>query len=49
MLEEHRRMLEKQPEMELTEKAKKLRQACFKANYKRKRALQAPFTQISYE
>ena len=32
-------MVETQPEMELTEKAKKIRQACFKANYKRKRSL----------
>ncbi|KAK6926025.1 RWP-RK domain [Dillenia turbinata] len=38
MLEEHKRMLEKVPEMELTERTKKLRQACFKANYKKRRS-----------
>ncbi|CAN4089548.1 unnamed protein product [Withania somnifera] len=37
MLEEHQRMLERVPEMELTERTKKLRQACFKANYKKRR------------
>ncbi|CAI9092587.1 OLC1v1027872C1 [Oldenlandia corymbosa var. corymbosa] len=39
MLEEHKRMLRRIPEMELTDKTKKLRQACFKANYKKRRAL----------
>lgn len=39
MLEEHKRMVERIPEMELTERTKKLRQACFKANYKRRRSL----------
>lgn len=39
MLEEHKRLLEEVPDMELTEKTKKLRQACFKANYKNKRSL----------
>ncbi|KAJ8554289.1 hypothetical protein K7X08_024967 [Anisodus acutangulus] len=43
MLEEHQRMLEKIPEMELTERTKKLRQACFKANYKKRRAMAAAF------
>ncbi|XVE58351.1 hypothetical protein DITRI_Ditri04bG0163100 [Diplodiscus trichospermus] len=38
MLEEHQRMLEKLPDMELTERTKKLRQACFKANYKKRRS-----------
>ncbi|KAJ1388484.1 RWP-RK domain [Sesbania bispinosa] len=43
MLEKHKMMLEKLPGMELNEETKKLRQACFKANYKRRRylALQA--------
>ncbi|XP_060202780.1 protein RKD4 [Lycium barbarum] len=41
MLEEHQRMLEKVPELELTERTKKLRQACFKANYKKRRASMA--------
>ncbi|KAI3471226.1 hypothetical protein Pfo_027889 [Paulownia fortunei] len=40
MLEEHKRMVEKIPEMELTERTKKLRQACFKANYKKRRSMQ---------
>ncbi|KAE8705275.1 Protein RKD1 [Hibiscus syriacus] len=39
VLEEHQRMLEKVPDMELTERTKKLRQACFKANYKKRRSL----------
>lgn len=41
MLEEHKRILEVKPDMELTEKTKKLRQACFKANYKKRRYLLA--------
>ncbi|XP_022737066.1 protein RKD4-like [Durio zibethinus] len=40
-LEEHKRMLEKLPDLELTERTKKLRQACFKANYKKRRSLAA--------
>lgn len=36
-LEEHKRRMEEDPEIELTERTKKLRQACFKANYKRRR------------
>lgn len=39
MLEEHERLMQKLPDMELTEKTKKLRQACFKANYKKRRSL----------
>ena len=39
MLEEHKRLLEQLPDMELPERAKRLRQACFKANYKKKRTL----------
>ncbi|KAL7003626.1 hypothetical protein U1Q18_004777 [Sarracenia purpurea var. burkii] len=39
MLEEHRRMVEMLPELELTDRTKKLRQACFKANYKKRRSL----------
>ncbi|KAL9312863.1 hypothetical protein ACSQ67_018315 [Phaseolus vulgaris] len=37
MLEKHKRLLEKLPGLEISAKAKKLRQACFKANYKRRR------------
>ncbi|KAG5019216.1 Protein RKD4 [Glycine soja] len=42
-LERQKRLLEKLPGLELSEEAKKLRQACFKANYKKRRcmALQA--------
>ncbi|KAF7830728.1 protein RKD4 [Senna tora] len=39
MLEKHKRLVEKLPDLELSEKTKKLRQACFKANYKRRRSL----------
>ncbi|KAA3456798.1 protein RKD4 [Gossypium australe] len=39
MLEEHQRMLEKVPDLELTDRTKKLRQACFKANYKKRRSI----------
>ncbi|KAK8969803.1 Protein RKD4 [Platanthera guangdongensis] len=35
-LQAHRRLMEENPEIQLTEKTKKLRQACFKANYKRR-------------
>ncbi|WOK91362.1 hypothetical protein Cni_G00053 [Canna indica] len=38
-LEEHRKKMEENPEMQLTERTKRLRQACFKANYKRRRML----------
>ncbi|KAG6499478.1 hypothetical protein ZIOFF_039267 [Zingiber officinale] len=38
-LEQHKRMIEDNPEMELTERTKRLRQACFKANYKRRRLM----------
>lgn len=40
MLEEHKRWVERVPETELTERTKKLRQACFKANYKKRRSMQ---------
>ncbi|XP_078168685.1 RWP-RK domain-containing protein [Carex rostrata] len=36
-LEALERLIEENPEMQLTEKTKKLRQACFKANYKKRR------------
>ncbi|KAH1112855.1 hypothetical protein GLYMA_04G234600v4 [Glycine max] len=38
-VEKHKRLLEKLPGMELSEEAKKLRQACFKANYKKRRCM----------
>ncbi|KDP25768.1 hypothetical protein JCGZ_23923 [Jatropha curcas] len=37
MLEEDKRLVEDVPDTELTERTKRLRQACFKANYKKKR------------
>ncbi|KAM0071096.1 putative transcription factor Nin-like family [Helianthus debilis subsp. tardiflorus] len=37
MLEEQKRMIMKVPEMELPQRTKKLRQACFKASYKKRR------------
>ncbi|XP_047325234.1 protein RKD4 [Impatiens glandulifera] len=36
MLEHHKRMLEKKPELDLTDRTKRLRQACFKLNYKKR-------------
>ncbi|KAK9093958.1 hypothetical protein Scep_025427 [Stephania cephalantha] len=39
MLEEDKRLMVKMPELELSERTKRLRQACFKANYKRRRTL----------
>lgn len=41
MLEEHQRLLEKMPDMELNDSTKKLRQAIFKDNYKKRRCLEA--------
>lgn len=39
MLEQERRLLEQRPYVELEEKTKRLRQACFKASYKKRRLL----------
>lgn len=39
MLEQERRLLEQKPYVELEEKTKRLRQACFKASYKKRRLL----------
>ncbi|KAG6574250.1 Protein RKD4, partial [Cucurbita argyrosperma subsp. sororia] len=36
-LEEHKRLVEELPDMDLTHRTRRLRQACFKANYKKKR------------
>ncbi|XP_022968161.1 protein RKD4 [Cucurbita maxima] len=36
-LEEHKRLVEELPNMDLTHRTRRLRQACFKANYKKKR------------
>uniref|UniRef100_A0A0D9WNK1 RWP-RK domain-containing protein n=1 Tax=Leersia perrieri TaxID=77586 RepID=A0A0D9WNK1_9ORYZ len=39
MLQEERKLLEQKPYVQLEEKTKRLRQACFKANYKKRRLL----------
>ncbi|XLT55629.1 hypothetical protein HN873_048233 [Arachis hypogaea] len=39
VLEQEIKMLEQVPEMKLTQETKKLRQACFKVNYKRRKLL----------
>lgn len=39
ILEEEKKMIEKKPEVQLEEKTKRLRQAYFKANYKKRRLL----------
>ncbi|KAG9448216.1 hypothetical protein H6P81_014344 [Aristolochia fimbriata] len=38
-LEKYKKLMEKRPELQLTEETKKLRQACFKANYKKRRLM----------
>uniref|UniRef100_A0A7N1A483 RWP-RK domain-containing protein n=1 Tax=Kalanchoe fedtschenkoi TaxID=63787 RepID=A0A7N1A483_KALFE len=40
-LERERKMMEELPDMQLEDKTKKLRQACFKANYKKRRMMAA--------
>lgn len=37
ILEQEKRLMEERPDMELEEKTKRLRQACFKANYKKRK------------
>ncbi|KAJ4977471.1 hypothetical protein NE237_002577 [Protea cynaroides] len=37
LLEQERKLMEEMPDMQLEEKTKKLRQACFKANYKKRK------------
>ncbi|XP_020255495.1 protein RKD1-like isoform X1 [Asparagus officinalis] len=37
ILEQEKKLMEKKPDMKLEEKTKRLRQACFKANYKKRR------------
>lgn len=39
ILEQERTLLEQVPDVQLEEKTKRLRQACFKANYKKRRLL----------
>lgn len=37
MLEKEKKMIEERPDLEFEDKTKRLRQACFKANHKRKK------------
>ena len=37
VLERERKMLEEMPDLQLKDKTKRLRQACFKANYKKRK------------
>jgi hypothetical protein len=39
MLQQEKQLLEQRPYVQLEENTKKLRQACFKANYKKRRLL----------
>ncbi|KAF5206391.1 Rkd1 [Thalictrum thalictroides] len=39
LLEQQKKLMEEMPEVELEEKTKKLRQACFKANYKKRKLM----------
>ncbi|XP_073007070.1 protein NLP4-like [Typha latifolia] len=39
ILEQERKLMEKEPSIQLEEKTKRLRQACFKANYKKRRLM----------
>ena len=39
LLERERKMMEELPDMQLEDNTKKLRQACFKANYKKRRLM----------
>ncbi|KAH7652552.1 RWP-RK domain-containing protein [Dioscorea alata] len=39
ILEQEKKMMEKEPGLQLEEKTKRLRQACFKANYKKRRLM----------
>jgi len=39
MLQQEKQLLEQRPYVQLEEKTKRLRQACFKANYKKRRLL----------
>jgi len=39
MLEKEKRMVEEMPDLELEDKTRRLRQACFKANYKKRKLM----------
>lgn len=44
ILEAEKKMIEEFPDLEFEDKTKRLRQACFKANYKRRRLLSSMST-----
>ncbi|KAK4735595.1 hypothetical protein R3W88_009856 [Solanum pinnatisectum] len=48
LLEKEKKKMEEIPDMELEEKTKRLRQACFKANYKRRRLMCMSELQASF-
>lgn len=39
ILEQERKLMEEMPDMQLEDKTKRLRQACFKANYKKRKLM----------
>lgn len=50
LLEKERKKMEEVPDLKLENNTKRLRQACFKANYKRRRsmgAVQSPLTSVN--
>ncbi|CAN4086333.1 unnamed protein product [Withania somnifera] len=48
LLEQEKKKMEEIPDRELEEKTKRLRQACFKANYKRRKLMCIPQLQASF-
>lgn len=47
ILEQEKKQVEKEPATQLEEKTKRLRQACFKANYKKRRHMELEEPQAS--
>ncbi|XVF54318.1 hypothetical protein PTKIN_Ptkin05aG0171500 [Pterospermum kingtungense] len=47
VLERERKMLEEMPDMQLEEKTRRLRQACFKANYKKRKLMMSTMMESS--
>jgi len=43
MLEKEKSMVEERPDLELEDKTRRLRQACFKANYKKRKLMSMRF------
>ncbi|CAN8277607.1 unnamed protein product [Cochlearia groenlandica] len=48
-LEMEKKMIEEVPDLEFGDRTKKLRQACFKANYKRRRLMNSSFASCQQE